>query len=62
MDASWSCLWVIQVDVRAPFDRGRLVLRGHVHESTLRGYARKGSVPFDEDRGRGSSPSMGSLD
>jgi hypothetical protein len=38
------------------------VVRGHVHGSTLRGYARQGSVQFDEDRGHGSSPSVGSLD
>jgi hypothetical protein len=41
-----------------PVDRGRLVVRRHVHKSTLRGCARQGSVPFDWDRGRGSSPSV----
>ena len=28
--ASVSCCRVVQVDVRAPFDKGRLVVRGHV--------------------------------
>jgi hypothetical protein len=31
--SSLSCYQVIQVDVRAPFDKGRLVVRRHVHES-----------------------------
>ena len=30
MAASVSCYQVVQVDVRAPFDKGRLVVRGHV--------------------------------
>ena len=30
MAASVSCYRVVQVDVRAPFDKGRLVVRGHV--------------------------------
>ena len=30
MAASVSCYWVVQVDVHAPFDKGRLVVRGHV--------------------------------
>jgi hypothetical protein len=51
-----------QADVYAPFDKGRLVVRRHVHRSALRGCARQGSVPFDGNRGRESSPSMGSLD
>jgi hypothetical protein len=38
------------------------VVRRHVHRSTLRGCARQSSVPFDGDRGCGSSPSMGSLE
>ena len=28
--ASVSCYWVVQVDVRAPFDKGRLVVWRHV--------------------------------
>jgi hypothetical protein len=35
--SSLSCYRVIQVDVRALFDRGRLVVRGHVHESSYVG-------------------------
>jgi hypothetical protein len=35
--SSSSCYRVIQVDVRAPFDKGQLVVRGHVHESTYAG-------------------------
>jgi hypothetical protein len=31
--SSLSCYQVIQVDVRSPFDKGRLVVRRHVHES-----------------------------
>jgi hypothetical protein len=31
--SSSRCYRVIQVDARAPFDRGRLVVRRHVHES-----------------------------
>jgi hypothetical protein len=34
---SLSCYRVVQVDVRAPFDKGRLVVRRHVHESTYEG-------------------------
>ena len=30
MAASVSCYRVVQVDIRAPFDKGRLVVRGHV--------------------------------
>ena len=30
MAALVSCYRVVQVDVRAPFDKGRLVVRGHV--------------------------------
>ena len=30
MVASESCYRVVQVDVRAPFDKGRLVVHGHV--------------------------------
>ena len=30
MAASVNCYRVVQVDVRAPFDKGRLVVRGHV--------------------------------
>ena len=30
MAASVSCYRVVQVDVRAPFDKGRLVVHGHV--------------------------------
>jgi hypothetical protein len=62
MDSSLSCYRVIQVDAHAPFDKGWLVVRRLVHEKRLRGFARQGSVPFAGDRGRGSSPSMGSLD
>jgi hypothetical protein len=32
-DSLLSCSRVIQVDVRALFDKGRLVVRRHVHES-----------------------------
>jgi hypothetical protein len=32
-----SCYRVIQVDVRAPFDKGRLVVRRHIHESAHAG-------------------------
>jgi hypothetical protein len=31
--SSLSCYRVVQVDVRAPFDKGRLVVRRHVHEA-----------------------------
>jgi hypothetical protein len=51
---------VVQVDVHAPFDKGRL----HGPETRplkhLHGFARWGSVPFARDRGRGSPPSVGS--
>jgi hypothetical protein len=47
-DSSSSCYRVIQVDVRAPFDRGRLVVRRHVHES-----------PYVGVLGRARSRSMG---
>ena len=30
MAASVSCYRVVQVDVRAPFDKGRLVVHGHI--------------------------------
>jgi hypothetical protein len=52
---------VVQVDAHAPFDKGRL--RGPKTRplKRLRGFARSGSVPFARDRGRGSSPSVGSL-
>ena len=30
MAASVSCYRVVQVDVRAPFDKGRLMVHGHV--------------------------------
>ena len=30
MATSVSCYWVVQVDVRALFDKGRLMVRGHV--------------------------------
>jgi hypothetical protein len=35
--SSLSCYRVIQVDVRAPFDKGRLVVRRHIHESAHAG-------------------------
>jgi hypothetical protein len=37
VDSSLSCYWVIQVDVHAPFDKGRLVVRRHVHGSAYAG-------------------------
>jgi hypothetical protein len=37
VDSSLSCYQVIQVDVRAPFDKGQLVVRRHVHESSYVG-------------------------
>jgi hypothetical protein len=51
---------VVRVDAHAPFDKGRL--RGPETRplKRLHGFARWGSVPFDRDRGRGSSPSVGS--
>jgi hypothetical protein len=45
--SSLSCYQVIQVDVRAPFDKGRLVVWRHVHESAqvgVLGRARSGSL------------------
>ena len=30
MTASVNCYWVVQVDIRAPFDKGWLVVCGHV--------------------------------
>jgi hypothetical protein len=33
---------VLQVDVRAPFDKGRLVVRRHIHRTALHGCARQG--------------------
>jgi hypothetical protein len=36
-DSSLNCYRVIHVDVRAPFDKGRLVVRRHVHESAYVG-------------------------
>jgi hypothetical protein len=35
--SSLSCYQVIQVDVRAPLDKGRLMVRRHVHESAYVG-------------------------
>jgi hypothetical protein len=61
-DSSLSCYREIQVDAHAPFDKGWLVVRRLVHKKRSRGCARQGSVPFAGDRGRGSSPSMGSRD
>jgi hypothetical protein len=37
MGSSLSCYRVIQVDVPAPFDKGRLVVRRHVYESAYAG-------------------------
>jgi hypothetical protein len=37
MGSSSSCYWVIQMDVRALFDKGRLVVRRHAHESAYVG-------------------------
>jgi hypothetical protein len=47
-------------EAHAPFDKGRL--RGPETRPLkhLRGFARWGLVPFARDRGRGSSPSVGS--
>jgi hypothetical protein len=51
---------MVRVDAHAPFDKGRL--RGPETRplKRLRGFARWGSVPFAWDRGRRSSPSVGS--
>ena len=57
MAASVSCYRVVQVDVRAPFDKGRLVVRGHVTES-----ARKGSLGGARAHSIGSEGSMLSID
>ena len=57
MAASVSCYRVVQVDIRAPFDKGRLVVRGHVTYS-----ARKGSLGGARTRSIGSEGSMLSLD
>jgi hypothetical protein len=35
--SSLSCYQVIQVDARALFDKGQLVVRRHVHESAYAG-------------------------
>jgi hypothetical protein len=35
--SSLSCYRVVQVDVHAPFDKGRLVVQRHVHESAYAG-------------------------
>jgi hypothetical protein len=46
-DSSLSCYQVIQVDVHAPFYKGRLMVWGHVHESVyvgLLGRARSRSL------------------
>jgi hypothetical protein len=61
-DSSLSCYRVIQVDAHAPFDKSGLVVRRLIHKKHSRGFARQGSVPFAGYRGRGSSPSVGSLD
>jgi hypothetical protein len=37
VDSSLSCYRVIQVNVCAPFDKGRLVVWRHIHESTYVG-------------------------
>jgi hypothetical protein len=37
MGSSLSCYRVIQVDVYAPFDKGRLLVRRHIHESAYAG-------------------------
>jgi hypothetical protein len=37
MGFSLSCYRVVQVDVRAPFDKGRLVVWRHIHESAHAG-------------------------
>jgi hypothetical protein len=47
-DSSLSCYWVIQVDAHAPFDKGWLMVRRLVHESTYVGLL-----------GRAQSPSLG---
>ena len=57
MAASVSCYRIVQVDVRAPFDQGRLMVRGHVTYS-----ARKGSLGGARTRSIGSEGSMLSLD
>jgi hypothetical protein len=49
-----------QVDAHAPFDKGRLHGPDTRPLKRLHGFARWGSVPFARDRGRGSSPSVGS--
>jgi hypothetical protein len=46
-DSSLRCYWVIQVDAHAPFDKGWLVVRRLIHESThmgLLGRARSRSL------------------
>jgi hypothetical protein len=51
--SSLSYYQVIQVDVRASFDKGRLVVRGHVHESThvgVLGRARSRSLGTDSTK------------
>jgi hypothetical protein len=35
--SSLSCYRVVQMDARAPFDKGRLVVQRHVHESAYAG-------------------------
>ena len=55
--ASVRCYRVVQVNVRAPFDKGRLVVRGHVTQS-----ARKGSLGGARTHSIGSEGSVLSLD
>ena len=33
MDASVSCLWVVRVNIHAPFGEGRLVVRDTFHKA-----------------------------
>jgi len=55
MAASVSCYRVVQVVARAPFDKGRLVVRGHVTKRSQR-FVRRGSDPFDRVRGLDALP------
>jgi hypothetical protein len=55
--SSLSCYQVIQVDVRAPFDKGRLVVRRRVHESAhvgVLGRARSRSLGTEGAEVKGS--------
>jgi hypothetical protein len=59
VDSSLSCYRVIQVDVHTPFDKDRLVVWRHVHESAyagVLGWARSRSLGIEGTEGTEALP------